>query len=268
MHIRFILMHTSHSGNVGAVARAMKVMGFDDLVLVQPRWADVLQRPETLERASGAVDVLEKARIVQTWEEAVQGVEYLCATAMTPRNFGPPTTEPRACFAQLAAAYTGQAVSDTVPPRSVGLVFGSERYGMRNEEVYRCHVCLRIPVNPEYGSLNLAAAAQVLAYEWRQALGGFGLEQIQAQKQTDSAALPAARLADAAQVQATLAHWEQALAAIGYLDVSAPKKLMPRLQQIFNRAQLREEEIHILRGIAKAMLQAAARSGQLPAKNA
>ena len=270
MHTRFILMHTSHSGNVGAVARAMKVMGFDDLVLVQPRWADVLQRPETLERASGAVDVLEKARIVQTWEEAVQGVEYLCATAMTPRNFGPPTTEPRACFAQLAAAYTGQAASnatqDVVQPCSVGLVFGSERYGMRNEEVYRCHVCLRIPVNPEYGSLNLAAAAQVLAYEWRQALGGFGLEQVQ--KQTDSAALPAARLADAAQIQATLAHWEQALAAIGYLDVSAPKKLMPRLQQIFNRAQLREEEIHILRGIAKAMLQAAARSGQLPAKNA
>ena len=269
MHTRFILMHTSHSGNVGAVARAMKVMGFDDLVLVQPRWADVLQRPETLERASGAVDVLEKARIVQTWEEAVQGVEYLCATAMTPRNFGPPTTEPRACFAQLAAAQAASdaaqnALQDVVSPRSVGLVFGSERYGMRNEEVYRCHVCLRIPVNPAYGSLNLAAAAQVLAYEWRQALGGFGLEKMP----VDSATLPAARLADATQVQAALAHWEQALAAIGYLDVSAPKKLMPRLQQIFNRAQLREEEIHILRGIAKAMLQAAARSGQLPAKNA
>ena len=223
MHTRFILMHTSHSGNVGAVARAMKVMGFDDLVLVQPRWADVLQRPETLERASGAVDVLEKARIVQTWEEAVQGVEYLCATAMTPRNFGPPTTEPRACFAQLAAAQAASdaaqnAIQDAVPPRSVGLVFGSERYGMRNEEVYRCHVCLRIPVNPAYGSLNLAAAAQVLAYEWRQALGGFGLEKMP----VDSTTLPAARLADAAQVQATLAHWEQALAAIGYLDVSAP----------------------------------------------
>ena len=268
MHTRFILMHTSHSGNVGAVARAMKVMGFDDLVLVQPRWADVLQRPETLERASGAVDVLEKARIVQTWEEAVQGVEYLCATAMTPRNFGPPTTEPRACFAQLAAAQAASdaaqnAIQDAVPPRSVGLVFGSERYGMRNEEVYRCHVCLRIPVNPAYGSLNLAAAAQVLAYEWRQALGGFGLEKMP----VDSTTLPAARLADAAQVQATLAHWEQALAAIGYLDVSAPKKLMPRLQQIFNRAQLREEEIHILRGIAKTMLHVAARSGQLPEEN-
>ena len=150
-----------------------------------------------------------------------------------------------------------------VPPRSVGLVFGSERYGMRNEEVYRCHVCLRIPVNPAYGSLNLAAAAQVLAYEWRQALGGFGLEKMP----VDSTTLPAARLADAAQVQATLAHWEQALAAIGYLDVSAPKKLMPRLQQIFNRAQLREEEIHILRGIAKTMLHVAARSGQLPEEN-
>ena len=225
MHTRFILMHTSHSGNVGAVARAMKVMGFDDLVLVQPRWADVLQRPETLERASGAVDVLEKARIVQTWEEAVQGVEYLCATAMTPRNFGPPTTEPRACFAQLAAAQAASdaaqnAIQDAVPPRSVGLVFGSERYGMRNEEVYRCHVCLRIPVNPAYGSLNLAAAAQVLAYEWRQALGGFGLEKMP----VDSTTLPAARLADAAQVQATLAHWEQALAAIGYLDAQTRQR--------------------------------------------
>lgn len=264
MHTRFILMHTSHSGNVGAVARAMKVMGFDDLMLVQPRWADVLQRPEALERASGAVDVLEKARIVQTWEEAVEGMEYLCATAMTPRNFGPPTMALRACFAQLAATCQKPHAPGAVPPRSVGLVFGSERYGMRNEEVYRCHVCLRIPVNPEYGSLNLAAAVQVLAYEWRLALGGFGAELTHA----ESAGLSAQRLADAAQVQAALAHWAQALAAVEYLDASAPKKLMPRLQQIFNRAQLREEEIHILRGIAKAMLQAAACSEKLPAKDA
>ena len=241
MHTRFILLNTSHAGNVGAVARAMKVMGFNDLVLVQPRWADVLQRPEALERASGATDVLEQARIVPSWAEAVEGIEHLCATAMTARDFGPPTVAPRTHFAQLAAA----AQTGPAPLRSVGLVFGSERYGMGNADVYRCHACLSIPVNPDYGSLNIAAAVQVLAYDWRQALGGFSLAQ--------TTPASSARRADAAQVQAMLSHWEQALVALGYLDPAAPKKLMPRLQQLFNRAQLREEEIHILRGIARAM---------------
>ena len=246
MHTRFILLNTSHAGNVGAVARAMKVMGFDDLVLVQPRWHDVLHRPEAQERASGATDVLDKARIVQTWEEAVQGIDYLCASAMTARDFGPPTAAPRAHFAQLAA----QAHDAAAPLRSVGLVFGSERYGMQNEQVYRCHVCLRIPTNPAYGSLNLGAAVQLLAYEWRQALGGFD-----AQQPVPAAPTALAR-ADAAQVQGMLAHWEQALAAIGFLDPQAPRKLMPRLQQLFHRAALQEEEIHILRGIARAMMTA------------
>ena len=100
MHTRFILLNTSHAGNVGAIARGGGVMGFDDMVLVQPRWADVLQRPEAIERASGATDVLAKARIVQSWQEAVEGIEHLCATAMTARDFGPPTVAPRAHFAQ------------------------------------------------------------------------------------------------------------------------------------------------------------------------
>src|SRR6185295_11091536 len=95
MHTRFILINTSHAGNVGATARAMKVMGFDDLVLVAPRWANVLRREETIQRASGAIDVLEKARIVATLDEALEGMTYLCATAMTPRDFGPPTFTPR-----------------------------------------------------------------------------------------------------------------------------------------------------------------------------
>ncbi|MDO5654153.1 MAG: RNA methyltransferase [Brachymonas sp.] len=249
MQTRFILLNTSHAGNVGAVARAMKVMGFDDLVLVQPRWPDVLQRTEAVERASGATDVLDKARTVQTWEEAVQGIEHLCATAMTARDFGPPLAAPREHFAQLAAGQASAHAADKTPLRSVGLVFGSERYGMRNEEVYRCHVCLRIPTNPAYGSLNLAAAVQLLAYEWRLALGGFATLEIPAQQEVQRA--------DAAQVQAMLAHLEQALVAIDYLDPAAPKKLMPRLQQLFNRAALHEEEIHILRGIAKAALQMA-----------
>ena len=245
MFTRFILLHTSHAGNVGAVARAMKVMGFDDLVLVQPRWPDVLLRPEALERASGAVDVLEKARVVQTWEEAVEEVEYLCASAMTARDFGPPTVEPRTHFSQLVAPH-GHAGA---PLRSLGLVFGCERYGMSNEQVYRCNACLRIPTNPAYGSLNLAAAVQLLAYEWRLALGGF------AQRPEPSG--DASRRANAAQIGGMLAHLEQALVALEYLDPQTPRKLMPRLQQLFHRAGLQEEEIHILRGIARAMLKAA-----------
>lgn len=277
MHTRFILLNTSHAGNVGAVARAMKVMGFNDLVLVQPRWPDVLQRPEASERASGATDVLEQARIVQSWEEAVQGIEYLCATAMTARDFGPPTFAPRAHFADLAAQAmpadqtvasvqarqidSAESTESAKPPlRSVGLVFGCERYGMHNDQVYRCHACLRIPTNPAYGSLNLAAAVQLLAYEWRQALGGF--EEPATATPASSAASNAPRRADAAQVQGMLAHWEQALAALEFLDPQAPRKLMPRLQQLFHRATLQEEEIHILRGIARAMMRLAEKCKQ------
>jgi tRNA/rRNA methyltransferase len=236
---RFILIQTSHAGNVGAAARAMKVMGFDDLVLVAPRWPDVLSRPEAIERASGATDVLARARIVATLDEALDGVDTLCATAMTPRDFGPPTSTPREYL-------------PTVPARSAGVafLFGSERYGMRNEDVYRCHVALTIPTAPDYGSLNLAAAVQLVAYEWRQALGGFGV----------APAVPDARTADAQAVAGLLAHWESALVDIGFLDPQAPKKLMPRLNRLFNRAQPTEEEVHILRGVAKAMQQAAARA--------
>ena len=101
MHTRFILIQTSHAGNVGATARAMKTMGFDDLVLVTPRWPNVLRREETIQRASGANDVLNKARIVDTLDDALDGISHLCATAMTPRDFGPPTRSPREHFLTL-----------------------------------------------------------------------------------------------------------------------------------------------------------------------
>ena len=237
MNTRFILINTSHAGNVGAAARALKVMGFDDLVLVAPRWPDVLTREETLQRASGATDVLEKARIVATLDEALDGVTYLCATAMTPRDFGPPTVTPREHLAGLAPT-----------AHHVGFLFGSERFGMMNDDVYRCHAALTIPTDPRYGSLNLAAAIQVIAYEWRMALGGFA-------GPADTAAQPAR--ADARSVAGMLDHWERALVDVGFLDPAAPKKLMPRLNQLFNRAQLTPEEIHILRGVAKAMSEAA-----------
>jgi tRNA/rRNA methyltransferase len=116
---------------------------------------------------------------------------------------------------------------------------------MKNEDVYRCHVALSIPTNPQFGSLNLGSAIQVLAYDWRVALGGFPVQD----------AVAPAHKADAQQVAGMLTHWEQALTDIGFLDPAAPKKLMPRLNQLFNRADLSPEEIHILRGVAKAMIQ-------------
>lgn len=256
MRTRFILINTSHAGNVGAAARAMKVMGFDDLVLVAPRWANVLRREETIQRASGALDVLKNARIVDTLDEALDGMTHLCATAMTPRDFGPPTRTPREHFDLLLkkeqTMTEGRGLEADLasrPPDGMAFLFGSERFGMANDDVYRCHVALSIPTNPDFGSLNLGAAIQVVAYEWRLALGGYAVP----------ASTPAPRHADARAVAGMLGHWEQALVDIGFLDPAAPKKLMPRLNQLFNRAALTEEEIHILRGVAKAMMEA--RSG-------
>ncbi len=248
MQTRFILIDTSHAGNVGAAARAMKTMGFDDLVLVAPRWPNVLRREETIQRASGALDVLEKCRIVDTLDEALEGVTHLCATAMTPRDFGPPTRSPRAHFEQLLAEAPNQSAA-ALP--HTAFLFGSERFGMRNEDVYRCHVALSIPSNPQFGSLNIGAALQVIAYEWRLTLGGFDVAQ--------NPALATGNAADAAQVAGMLAHLEESLVALEYLDPAAPKKLMPRLNALFNRAAVTQEEVHIVRGIAKAVLQQSAR---------
>jgi tRNA/rRNA methyltransferase len=151
---------------------------------------------------------------------------------MTPRDFGPPAAAPRAVLPMLAGL-----------DESVAFVFGGERFGLSNEDVYRCHVCLSIPTAPDYGSLNLAQAVQLIAYEWRQALGGFAVVPRTAEVE----------LADAAEVQAVLAHWQQALIDIGFLDPEAPKRLLPRLNQLLNRARLRRDEVHILRGIARAI---------------
>jgi tRNA/rRNA methyltransferase len=170
--------------------------------------------------------------VVARFDDALDGVDWLAATAMTPRDFGPPTTAPRALLPEVAAR-GGRAA----------FVFGSERHGLANDIVYRCHACLSIPSDPAYGSLNLAQAVQLIAYEWRQALGGFAVVARTAQ----------APAADAAAVQGALAHWERVLVASGFLDPAAPKKLRPRLNQLLNRARLTQEEVDILRGIARAL---------------
>lgn len=233
---RFVLMHAGHPGNVGAAARAIKVMGFADLMLVQPRGRDLPRHPQALAMASGADDVLAAARVVDRLADALDGIQQVWATAMTPRDFGPPVHAPRDALPALAAQ--GAAVA---------FVFGGERVGLPNDEVYRCHGCLSIPTAPGYGSLNLAQAVQLVAYEWRCALGGFAV-----QPRTRSPVL-----ADAAQMQATLRHWRDALLALGFLDPHRPRRLLPRLNQMLNRARPRREELHILSGIAQAVLERA-----------
>ena len=248
---RFVLIEPSHAGNVGAAARAVKVMGFAELVLVRPRWPNVLARQEAIERASGATDVLQAARVAATLDEALADITHLCATVMTPRDFGPPTCAPRAHLDALLAG----AAPDW--PEGVAFLFGPERYGMSNADVYRCHAALSIPSNPAFGSLNLAAAVQLIAYDWRQALMARGLGYGVSAAPADAPTAPRQRHADAAHIAGLLAHWEQALVHLQFLDPQAPKKLMPRLTQLFNRAQPTVEEIDILRGIARAMEQAA-----------
>jgi tRNA/rRNA methyltransferase len=242
---RFVLVQTSHHGNVGAAARAMKVMGFDDLVLVAPRHADATTHELARTMASGALDVLERARIVATLPEALDGITHVCATAMTPRDFGPATHAPREHLAALVRDASSDAVADATVLKGIAFVFGGERFGLSNDDVYRCHACLSIPTHGGDGSLNLAQAVQVVAYEWRQALGGYAVVPRTAQ--------PA--LADARAIDGLLTHWREALERVGYLDPQAPKKLMPRLNQLLTRVQLRDEEVHILRGVARAIVQ-------------
>jgi len=166
---RFILVHTSHNVNVGAAARAIKTMGFDELCLVGPRDPHVLSRSKTIQGASGALDILENAKMYETVEAALQGFDYKCATGM-PNSMGLERSEqtynsPRHYFQEL--------VSGSNFPVNIAFMFGSEKYGLKDHHISACDVVLGIPTNPQFGSLNLASAVQLIAYDWREALGGF-----------------------------------------------------------------------------------------------
>ena len=232
----FVLVETSHPGNIGAVARAMKTMGFSQLILVNPRFPDVTGQEEAIAFASGAQDILANARIVKSIDEALEGCNFAAALSARLREFSPPIATPRALAAQLAA-------SDGL---NAALVFGNERYGLPNEAVEKCNVLINIPANPDYSSLNLAQAVQVLAYECRLAACGDTLPATPVGFQGDAAGV--------AQIDGMYAHLEQALVAIDFLDPDNPKKLMPRLRRLFSRTQLEAEEVNILRGIARQIL--------------
>jgi tRNA/rRNA methyltransferase len=234
--LRFVLVGTSHPGNIGATARAMKTMGFSQLVLVNPRFSDAARQDDAIAFASGAQDILAAARVVGSIDEALDGCNFAAALTARLREFSPPVIAPRPLAAQLAAD----------SGLSAALVFGSERYGLPNEIVEKCNALINIPANPDYSSLNLAQAVQVLAYECRLAAGGDSLPATAIGFQGEAAGMT--------QIDGMYAHLERALVAIDFLDPENPKKLMPRLKRLFSRTQLETEEVNILRGIARQIL--------------
>ena len=239
--LRFVLVETSRAGNVGSVARAMKTMGFSDLVLVAPRCEDPLHDAEAVAFASGAGDVLEKARIVGTIGEALEGCNFAAAVSARLREFSPPVWTPRAFAAH--AAGQGDLQGGLYP----ALILGNERVGLPNEIVEGCNVLINIPANPDYSSLNLSQAAQVLAYEARMAAAGDTVDERGVGFHGDAASVT--------QIDGMYAHLEEALVAVGFLNANNPKKLMPRLKRLFSRTQLETEEVNILRGIARAIIE-------------
>ena len=227
-HVRIVLSHTSHPGNIGAAARAMKTMGLSRLVLVNPKH---FPDPQADALASGAVDVLERAQLCTSLEDALIGTTF--ATAVTARRRGL-AVEP--LWAREAAAELAVLAGH----QEVALVFGNETAGLSNEEVSLCSRWAKIPTDPDCSSLNLAQAVQVLCYELRMAAVDAG-----APPPINDAGLPASH----EDVEGLMAHLERAVVASEFLDPENPKRLMPRMRRLFARAGLEKEEVNILRGM-------------------
>lgn len=226
--VRVVLSHTSHPGNIGAAARAMKTMGFMHLVLVNPRHFPDAQADAM---ASGAGDVLAGTRVVTTLEEALEGTVLALALTARRRDLA---TEP--LWARAGAAELGVAMGQG----EVALVFGNETSGLSNEELALCGRWAMIPANPEYSSLNLAAAVQVLCYELRLALLA-----VPPAPTCHDGSLPAPHEA----VEKLMTHLEQVATGSGFLDPDNPRRLMLRLRRLFARTGLEVEEVNILRGL-------------------
>lgn len=237
--LRIILVDTSHPGNIGAVARAMKTMGFSDLRLVNPRFDDALTNPDAIAFASGAQDILASAKVVDKIEDALVDCHFVAAVSARLREFSPPVIAPR--------EFADKVVNQLTQP--VALVFGSERYGLPNEIVMNSNVLINVPANSEYSSLNLAQAVQILAYECRMS----ALAETKHLMPKSEIGFQG-EMASLEQIDGMYQHLEQALVEIDFLDPQNPKKLMPRLKRLFSRAQLEVEEVNIMRGISKRIL--------------
>jgi tRNA (cytidine32/uridine32-2'-O)-methyltransferase len=227
---RIVLVNTSHPGNIGAAARAMKNMGLQQLYLVAPH-----QFPcaEATARAAGADDLLAKAVCVDTLDAALAGCGLVIGSSARSRTLAIPELNPREC-AELAMH----------EPQSTqaAIVFGRERTGLSNAELDRCHYLVQIPTDPDYPSLNLAAAVQVICYELRMAMGLMPLGQEKPQ-----------RFATADEMELFYQHLENTLIEVEFLSPDNPRQLMRRLRRLFGRVRVNENEINILRGILTAV---------------
>ncbi|TCV90754.1 RNA methyltransferase [Sulfurirhabdus autotrophica] len=228
-NIRIVLSHTSHPGNIGAAARAMKTMGFNSLYLINPK-----HFPDGHANAmsAGADDLLVNAVVCTSLDEALEGTTLAVAVTARHRDLS------HAVFTTRQAA--PQILENAVNCK-IALVFGTEMSGLTNEEVNKCQMLVTIPSNPEYSSLNLAAAVQILTYELRMTLPETGLVEAKSRE-----------LAQFEDVERFYNHLEQVMVETGFLDPNEPKRLMQRMRRLFVRAQLEKEEVNILRGILSA----------------
>lgn len=224
--IRIVLVGTTHPGNIGAVARAMKNMGLSELVLVRPRH---FPHEDATARASGAEDVLQSARVVDDLGAALSDCRYVAGASARARAIDWPTLAPRECAAKLVAESASGPVA---------IVFGPEKSGLTNEDLDRCQVLLSIPAEPAFSSLNLAMAVQIACYELRLA-----------RQSADPRPRREVPLATAQDLEHFYAHLERVLTRSGFLDPANPRFLMRRLRRLFARAEPDENEINILRGI-------------------
>jgi tRNA/rRNA methyltransferase len=230
--IRVVMVETSHPGNVGSAARAMKTMGLHDLVLVAPKEADALTHPQAQALASGATDVLAAARVVPTLAEAIADTRFAIAFTARRRELSHPFLPLREA---IASAFVQLAEG---PQDVVALVFGNEAMCLSNDEVDQCQLSAAIPANAAYSSLNVSQSIQVAAYEVMMQAAPFNV--------TDHAAREAASVGE---VDRLLAHLESAAVASGFLDPNVPKKFMTRMRRLFTRARMEPEEVAILRGL-------------------
>lgn len=230
-NIKIVLVETSHPGNIGAVARAMKNMNMDNLVLVAPK---LFPNADATSRASGADDILSRAVVCESLEEAVADCTVVIGTSARCRTISWPELTPRACAELLKV----EAVD-----RKAAIVFGREHSGLTNQELDLCRYLLRIPCNKDFSSLNLAAAVQVVCYELFVA-SGIDYEVSVGDKGKETPAT-------AEQMEAFYEHLHEALTDIGFMHPDKSRSIMRRLRRIYNRARLDSKEVDILRGILR-----------------
>ncbi|MBA1201863.1 tRNA (cytosine(32)/uridine(32)-2'-O)-methyltransferase TrmJ [Pseudomonas capeferrum] len=236
-NIRVVLVNTSHPGNIGGAARAMKNMGLSRLVLVQPQ---DFPAHDASARASGADDVLAAAQVVETLEDALVGCNLVLGTSARDRRIPWPLVDPRECGSKV--------IEHARQGEEIALVFGREHAGLTNEELQRCHFHVHIPSNPDFSSLNLAAAVQVLAYEVRMAWLAASDEPSKVEK-FEATSLRSSELATTDEMELFYEHLEKTMVQIGFLDPEKPKHLMARLRRLYGRSAVNRSEMSILRGI-------------------